>query len=136
MGVIVTNGYLNEKPFAALLDHLDAANIDLKAFSQDVYDRLGAPAGLATVKRSIELAAAAIHVEVTTLIVPHLNDDGEHIERLASWLARVDPNIPLHLSRFFPAWHMRNVPPTSRESIQNLVAIAQRHLKTVLPGNM
>jgi pyruvate formate lyase activating enzyme len=136
LNVIVTNGYVNEEPLSALLPHLDAANIDLKGFTQDFYDRIGAPDGLTTVKRSIELAARMIHVEVTTLIIPGLNDDAEEIERLASWLAGIDPEIPLHLTRFHPAYRMTGTPPTPRQTIRSLVAVASLRLKTVLPGNM
>jgi pyruvate formate lyase activating enzyme len=136
LNVIVTNGYINEGPLAALLPHLDAANIDLKGFTQTFYDRLNAPGGLATAKRSIELAARAIHVEVTTLIIPGLNDSANEIERLAAWLADVNPQIPLHLTRFHPAYRMLNVPPTSRETIHTLIRVASQHLQTVLPGNM
>jgi pyruvate formate lyase activating enzyme len=136
LNVIVTNGYLNERPLAALLPHLDAANIDLKGFTQDFYDRVGAPNGLETVKRSIEMAARAIHVEVTTLIISGLNDDAEKIGQLASWLAHINPAIPLHLTRFYPAYRMLNTPPTPRETVRALAAVASRHLKTVLLGNM
>jgi pyruvate formate lyase activating enzyme len=136
LNVIVTNGYVNEEPLSALLPHLDAANIDLKGFTQDFYDRTGAPDGLATVKRSIELAAHMIHIEVTTLIIPGLNDNAEEIERLASWLAGIDPKIPLHLTRFHPAYRMADTPSTPRQTIHSLVAVASRHLKTVLTGNM
>jgi pyruvate formate lyase activating enzyme len=136
LNVIVTNGYINEEPLAALLPHLDAANIDLKGFTQTFYDRLGAPRGLATAKRSIELAARAIHVEVTTLIIPGLNDSTDEIEQLAAWLADVNPQIPLHLTRFHPAYRMLNVTPTPRDTIYTLARIASRHLQTVLSGNM
>jgi pyruvate formate lyase activating enzyme len=88
------------------------------------------------VKRSIELAARTLHVEVTTLIVPGLNDSAEEIEQLALWLASIDPHIPLHLTRFHPAHRMLNVPPTPHVTIHRLVDVATRHLKTVLPGNM
>jgi pyruvate formate lyase activating enzyme len=136
LNVIVTNGYINKEPLDALLPHLDAANIDLKGFTQGFYDRVGAPGGLAVVKRSIERASRMTHVEVTTLIIPGLNDNAQEIERLASWLARIDPEIPLHLTRFHPAHLMGGTPPTPRETIYSLMDVAARHLKTVLPGNM
>jgi pyruvate formate lyase activating enzyme len=136
LNIIVTNGYVNEEPLDALLPHLDAANIDLKGFTQGFYDRLGAPKGLATVKRSIEQAARLIHVEVTTLIIPGLNDSEKEVERLAAWLATISPDIPLHLTRFHPAHRMLNVPPTPRDTIHALLPIAGRHLQTVLAGTM
>jgi pyruvate formate lyase activating enzyme len=136
LNVIVTNGYLNEEPLTALLPHLDAANIDLKGFCQSFYDRVGAPNGLKTVKRSIELASRAMHVEVTTLIITGLNDSPTEIEQLATWLATINPTIPLHLTRFHPAHRMLTTPPTPRQTIHTLIAVASRHLQTVLPGNM
>ena len=134
--VIVSNGYINETMFSELVCHLDAANIDLKAFQQDFYDQIGAPRGLATVKRTIELAAQVIHVEVTTLVIPGLNDDAEDIDGLAAWLASINAEIPFHLTRFHPAYRMLDVPPTPRSTILRLVNIAKRHLKHVFAGNM
>ncbi|MDR3308246.1 MAG: radical SAM protein [Coriobacteriales bacterium] len=136
LNVIVTNGYINEQPWLELLPHLDAANIDLKGFTQTFYDRVDAPRGLETVKRSIALAATRIHVEVTTLIVPGLNDVSEEIDALAAWLASIDPAIPLHLTRFFPAHRMSNAAPTPRQTILDLVDVAKTHLHNVIPGNM
>ena len=136
VNVIVSNGYINEELFSELLCHLDAANIDLKAFRQSFYDRVGAPEGLETVKHSIELACRSIHVEVTTLIIPGLNDDRDEIDDLAAWLAALDPEIPLHLTRFHPAYRMLDVSPTPRQTILDLVVIAKKHLHYVYAGNM
>jgi len=132
----VSNGYINEPMFKGLLEFLDAANIDLKAFSQKFYDMVSAPKGLETVKRSIELAAQAIHVEVTTLIIPGLNDSAEEIDALTAWLAGIDANIPYHLSRFHPAYRMLDRPPTPRSTITKLVEVARAHLRYVYTGNM
>ena len=136
LNVIVSNGYINKGVFGELLCHLDAANIDLKSFRQDFYDRLGAPKGLETVKRSIEIAAQSIHVEVTTLIIPGLNDDEAEIDELAAWLAGINPDIPLHLTRFYPAYRMLDVPQTPRATILRLVDTAKRRLNHVYAGNM
>jgi len=136
VNAIVSNGYINEAPFRELLSHLDAANIDLKAFRQKFYDLVGAPKGLETVKRSIELASQYIHVEVTTLIIPGLNDSQEEIDELTSWLAGINPDIPYHLSRFHPAYRMLDKPPTPRSTILQLVDVAKAHLKHVYTGNM
>jgi pyruvate formate lyase activating enzyme len=134
LNVVVTNGYLNEGPFATLLPLLDAVNIDLKSFTQGFYDRLGAPGGLTAAKRSIEMAARLIHVEVTTLIIPGLNDNDTEVEQLAAWLASIDPHIPLHLTRFHPAYRMLDTPPTPHATIHRLTHKAARHLQTVLSG--
>ena len=136
LNVAVTNAYFNAEPWDELLPHLDAANIDLKGFTQGFYDRLGAPRGLETVKRNIRQAAQHIHVEVTTLVVPGLNDSAEEIDKLAAWLAAINPEIPLHLTRFFPQHRMLDRAPTSVESLRRLSEIARRHLARVIVGNV
>lgn len=132
--VIVTNGYIMEKPFSELLPYIDAANIDLKAYSQSFYRNIGGD--LEIVKETIKHAAAAIHVEVTTLVIPDENDSEEEIEDLARWLASVDETIPLHLTRYFPSYHMLNHPPTPEDTIDRLAGKAEKYLKYVYKGNM
>ncbi|NLC85245.1 MAG: AmmeMemoRadiSam system radical SAM enzyme [Ruminococcaceae bacterium] len=132
--VVVTNGYINEKPFAELLPFIDALNIDLKSFSPEFYKSIGG--NLETVKTSIRLAAAKSHVEVTTLVIAGDNDSEEEMRALSSWLATVNPEIPLHISRFFPAYKMSNRLPTSVKTIRDLVEIAQESLRYVYTGNI
>jgi len=135
--VIVTNGYVTPKMAERVFAVVDAANIDLKAFNQDFYTLVGAPAGLATVKKTIQTALAlGCHVEVTTLIIPGLNDNPEEMAAEAAWLAALDPDIPLHISRFHPAYDMMDRPPTPRETIHRLEGIAREHLTRVYIGNM
>jgi len=133
VNVLVTNGAAEEVPLRDLLPLIDAANIDLKGFTSAWYRRLGGD--LETVKRSITLAAERCHVEVTTLLVPGENDGAEEIRELARWLAGADPNIPLHLSRFFPRYHMTDHPPTSVEKVYHLADEARAYLKYVYTGN-
>ncbi len=133
VNVLVTNGTIEEKPWRALLPLIDAANIDLKGFTPEWYKRLGGD--LETVKRSISLAAERCHVEVTTLLIPGENDSVEEIRSLAQWLASVDRNIPLHLSRFFPRYRMTNRPPTPVERVARLADAAREHLSLVYTGS-
>ena len=133
VNVLVSNGTIEERPWRALLPFLDAANIDLKGFTQSWYRRLGG--GLDTVKRSIALAAERCHVEVTTLLVPGENDSVDEIRALAQWLASVSPDIPLHLSRFFPRYEMRDRPPTPVEEVYQLAEEARNWLAYVYTGN-
>ena len=88
-----------------------------------------------TVKRSIALAAERCHVEVTTLLVPGENDSVEEIRDLARWLASVNPEIPLHLSRFFPRYRMTGKPPTPVDWVYRLSDEARKHLSYVYTGN-
>lgn len=116
-----------------LLPFVDAMNIDLKAFTKEGYEMLGGR--LDVVKRTIALSAAACHVEVTTLIVPGFNDSEPEMEREAAWLAAIDPDIPLHVSRFFPRYNMRDAQPTPVSSVYRLRDVAAERLHYVYAGN-
>lgn len=131
--VVVTNGYICEEPLYELLPLVDAFNIDLKGFSPDFYKRL--KGDLDTVKNTIMIAAKHCHVEVTTLIIPDENDSVEEMEALSSWLADINPGIPLHISRFFPRWKMQDRDATPVETIYRLADIAGKNLKHVYKGN-
>ena len=131
--VLVTNGTIEEHLWRDLLPLLDAVNIDLKGFTEVWYRTLGGD--LETVKRSILLAAQSCHVEVTTLIVPGENDSREEMRALSGWLASVSPEIPLHVSRFFPHHHMTDRPPTSVETVYRLADVAREWLRYVYTGN-
>ena len=133
VNVLVTNGTVEEEPWRALLPLIDAANIDLKGFTPAWYRRLGGD--LETVKRSIALSAERCHVEVTTLLIPGENDSEEEIRELARWLASISPEIPLHLSRFFPQYQMVDRLPTPVEQVYRLSEAAQEYLSHVYTGN-
>lgn len=133
VNVLVTNGTIGEAPWRALLPLLDAVNIDLKGFTEDWYRRLGGD--LATVKRSIALAAEACHLEVTTLVVPGENDTEEEMRALSAWLASVDPDIPLHVSRFFPRHRMQDRSATPVLTVWRLAEVARERLRFVYTGN-
>ena len=134
--ILVSNGYINAEPFTELLPWLDAANIDLKAFDQDFYDWIGAPKGLETVKQTIAAAANRIHVEVTTLVIPGKNDSPEQLDSMARWLASVNPDITLHLTRFFPTYRMLDASPTPVETLYELGSVVRQHLRYVEIGNV
>lgn len=131
--VVVTNGYICEEPLKELLPLIDAFNIDLKGFTKEYYHKLRGD--LATVKRSIELASEECHVEVTTLIVPGENDSEDEIDTLARWLAEVNSDIPLHITRFFPRYLMEDRNATPVKKVYRLAEIARKHLKYVYEGN-
>ena len=133
VNVLVTNGMVEEAPWRALLPSIDAANIDLKGFTAAWYKKLGGD--LDTVKNSIMLAAEQCHTEVTTLLVPGENDSVDEIRELACWLAGVDPDITLHLSRFFPRYQMMDRPPESVERVYRLADEARAYLTYVYTGN-
>ena len=132
--VLVTNGMIQEEPWAQLMTYIDAANIDLKSFSKEGYRALGGD--LETVKRNITSAAGKIHLELTTLIVPGFNDSEQEMRDEAAWIASLDPRIPLHLSRFFPRHRMLETSPTPSETLHRLANIARENLEFVYIGNL
>lgn len=133
LNVLVSNGTIEEKSWRELLPLIDAANIDLKGFNDSWYRSLSGD--LATVKRNIVIAAEHCHVEVTTLIIPGSNDSPAEMQAEAKWLAAINPNTPLHISRFFPRHHMSDHPPTPVDTIYHLADIAREHLQYVYTGN-
>jgi len=133
VNVLVSNGMICAEPFAALLPLIDAMNIDLKGFTQAVYDHL--KGDLNTVKANIQTAAQCCHVEVTTLIVPGMNDSDSDMDAQAAWLAMVDPEISLHISRFFPRYQMATSQPTPVSTVYRPRDVAKAHLRHVYTGN-
>ena len=135
--VLVTNGCVNGEIADALLPLTDALNIDLKSFRAETYEKL-LGGDLETVRRFIARAAERCHVELTTLIVPGMNDSEEEIRELSEWVASLPggEEIPLHLTRFFPRYHMTDRRPTERETVLRLVSVARERLRWVYPGNM
>jgi len=131
--VLVTNGMICEEPLKKLVPLIDAMNIDLKGFTKRFYKLLNGD--LETVKKTIEISSKACHVEVTTLIVPGENDGEEEMEAETRWLSLLSPEIPLHISRFFPRYKMRDKQPTPVGTIYKLRDIAARRLKYVYTGN-
>ena len=133
--VLVSNGYVNDGPLHEVAPLIDAANIDLKGFTQSFYDLVGGD--LDTVKHTIEVLATTptCHLEVTTLVIPGLNDSDQEIAEAAQWLASLDPSIPYHLTRFFPCHRLTDHPATPPETVHRLADIARRYLKYVYVGN-
>jgi len=131
--VLVTNGTAELPVLEELLPYIDAMNIDLKAFRPELYKWLGGD--LQTVMNFITRAAQESHVELTSLIVPGKNDSLEDMEREAAWIAGIDPDIPLHITRYFPRHRMAE-PPTRISLMRELKGVAERHLNRVLLGNV
>ncbi len=132
--ILVTNGYIQPSPMRELLPWIDAMNIDLKAFSDHAY-RTWCGGRLQPVLDTIALCHAACHVEVTTLVVPGMNDRPEELIPLFDWLGALDRGIPLHLSRCFPA-NRHTAPPPSRSALLALAALARERLEYVYVGNI
>ncbi|HHU90728.1 MAG TPA: AmmeMemoRadiSam system radical SAM enzyme [Clostridiaceae bacterium] len=133
--VLITNGYVQNDPLLELLPYVDAMNVDLKSFSPDFYQKI-CNGRVEHVKDTIRLAANKCHVEVTCLVIPGLNDSPEEIEAMSVWLSQLSPEIPLHLTRFFPRYKMLDKESTSKTVLIKLKEIAKSHLKNVYLGNV
>lgn len=135
VNVLVTNGMICPEPLAKLLPYIDAMNVDLKGFTTRFYQMV--KGDLETVKNTIvQSVAAHCHVEVTTLIVPRENDTTEEITAIAQWLASLNPDIPLHISRFFPSYKMTDRASTPVRTILAHVETAKQYLHYVYGGNI
>ncbi len=135
--VLVTNGCMEDQTAKQVLPHVDALNIDLKSFDAEIYRKtLGGD--LDTVKYFIERAAAKCHVELTTLIVPGMNDSEAEMRALTDWVTSLPggKEIPLHITRFFPRYRMTDRAATDRKTVLRLSEIAREKLNYVYSGNM
>lgn len=131
----VTNGMLESDRFCELLPYMDAYNIDLKTGISSRYAAIGGDIEL--IKRNIESAhRAGKHVELTTLVVPDFNDDIDDFKRIIDFIATLDRLIPLHITRFFPAGDMKDVPPTKLQVLYDFKQVAEEKLKYVYLGNV
>ena len=133
--ILVTNGYLAREPWEELLKLTDAINIDLKAFTDSFYKK-ECKGDLETVKGNILAAAKECHIEITTLIIPGLNDSIEEITAMAQWIAAIDPEIPYHLSRFHPRYQMSDMEPTPVDTLDNAAEAASQYLRYIYLGNL
>ena len=124
--ILVTAGYVNERPLLDLLPFIDAANVDLKSFSDEVYRRIS-HARLQPVLRTLErMRDAGTWIEITNLLIPGVNDDEAMIRRMCEWLVGEGfAHYPLHFSRFFPQYRLQDVPPTPYETLLRARDIAR-----------
>ncbi len=132
--VLVTNGFVNPHPLENMLPYIDAMNIDLKAFDEDFYAKV-CKGRLKPVLDVIKISAKACHVELTNLIIPTLNDSEGSVRKMVDWIySNLGPEVPLHLSRYFPCYKM-DLPPTPIETLKRAERIAKEKLKYVYIGN-
>ena len=135
--VFVTNGYMTREALHLIAPVLHGANVDLKSFS-DRYYRKVCGATLAPVLETIRgMREVGVWVEVTTLLVPGMNDSDEEIGSLTKWLASVDRDIPWHVSAFYPAYKMAHLPPTPARTLHRAARIGREAgLHYVYTGNI
>ena len=135
--VFVSNGYMTAQCLQDIFPDLHAANVDLKAFSGKFYkEQCGAKLG--PVLNTLEtMKKMGVWLEVTTLLIPGLNDSTEELNEIARFLAGLDPNIPWHISRFHPTYHLTNIRSTPPDSIKRARDLGyEAGLKYVYTGNL
>ncbi|WP_456395593.1 AmmeMemoRadiSam system radical SAM enzyme [Thermococcus sp.] len=137
--ILVTNGYINEEPFRELAPYVDAMNIDIKAFDDIFYMKIAGVPGGEPSRKTAEIAKKefGIHVELTYLIIPTLNDREGEFREFARWVVEeLGDDTPVHFSRFFPHYRLTNLPPTPLETVERAYRIAREEgLKFVYIGN-
>ncbi len=136
--VYVTNGYIEEKPLKEIGPYLDALNIDVKAFREEFYKKF-CRARLAPVIRTCELARElGMHLELTYLVIPGLNDDTAEIKEFCGWITeKLGSNTPVHFSRFHPDYKMKDVQATPTSTLLRCYSLAKdAGLQFVYLGNI
>jgi len=136
--VMHSNGFINEEPLRQLSKYLDAANIDLKGFSDDYYAKLSL-GSLDPVLRSLKiLKQEGVHLEITNLVLSGYNDDEATIRKMCLWIKdNLGADTPLHFSRFYPMYKMVSLNPTPVEALEKARNIAlESGLKYVYIGNV
>jgi pyruvate formate lyase activating enzyme len=137
--VAVTAGYVCEGPREELFSHMDAANVDLKAFTERFYRKV-CGGQLEAVKETLQYLVheTDVWVEITNLIIPGENDGDAELDAMTGWIAtELGPEVPVHFSAFHPDWKMLEHPRTPKTTLQRARAIARRNgLRYVYTGNV
>jgi len=125
LNVCHSNGFINPGPLRELCKFLDAANVDLKGFKEDFYGSM-TQGRLDPVLRTLKtLKTEGVHVEVTNLVIPAQNDDPDIVGKMCSWIkTELGPDTPVHFSRFYPLYKLRNLPPTPVTTLERNRKIA------------
>lgn len=137
--VLVTNGYITIEALEILAPYIDAANVDIKAFSDDFYRKLVfVPSVQPVLEATKYMKQHGIHVETTNLKIPGYNDNVEETREMARWIVEeLGPDTPLHISRFHPDYKLRNVSSTSLQLLRESRRVAMKEgLKYVFTGNV
>jgi pyruvate formate lyase activating enzyme len=133
----VSNGYMTKKCLDLIAPYLDAINIDLKGFNEENYLKYSGAKLQPILDNIHDIYKRGIHLEVTTLIIPGINDDEKQLNGIAKFLATISKEIPWHISRFFPAYKMPNTPITPVETLKLAEMIGKKAgLKNIHIGNV
>jgi pyruvate formate lyase activating enzyme len=124
--ILVTAGYVCQEPLKELLPYLDAANVDLKSFSDDIYMRVSGGHLQPVLDTILAMRDAGVWIELTNLVIPGVNDDMQMIRQMCRWLMKEGlSEAPLHFTRFFPRYKMQDVPPTPIHTLKAAKQVAE-----------
>lgn len=135
--IFVTNGFISAEPLRTISPYLDAANIDLKAMSEDFYQKVCGATLKPILERIKQYYKLGIWIEITTLIIPGYNDRAEELEKIAEFIADIDPGIPWHVTAFYPTYQLNDAPPTPISTLKRASQIGRdKGLHYVYQGNV
>ncbi len=136
--ILVTAGYVCQEPLSDLLPFIDAANIDLKSFSDAIYQRVSGGHLAPVLDTILAMRDAGVWIELTNLVIPGVNDDMEMIRQMCQWLVHNNlKETPLHFSRFFPQYRMADKPVTPVQTLRQARQIAlEEGMQYVYLGNV
>ncbi|MDI6703436.1 MAG: AmmeMemoRadiSam system radical SAM enzyme [bacterium] len=138
MNVYHSNGFINPRPLKELCEYLDAANVDLKGFTDDYYSEMSL-GWIEPILNTLKiLKKEGVHLEITNLVVPGKNDDMEIVKKMCEWIKKdLGDGTPIHFSRFYPMYKLRNLPPTPVKTLEKARDVALKvGLKYVYIGNV
>ncbi|MDD5132361.1 MAG: AmmeMemoRadiSam system radical SAM enzyme [bacterium] len=133
-----SNGYISPEPLKELCKYLDAANIDLKGFSEDYYQKICGAHLQPVLDSLVILKQKKVWLEITNLVIPQENDRPEDIRQMCQWIiANLGPDVPIHFSRFYPTYQLKNVSPTPIKTLEMAREIALKEgMRYVYIGNV
>ncbi len=136
--IMVTNGYINKEPLKELIPYIDAANVDLKCFDEKIYRELTEGTLQPVLETILLLKKHNVWIEITNLVIPNYTDDLKMISAMCDWMVKNKlQDVPLHFSRFFPAYKLSDIKPTPIETLQKAAEIAKsKGIKYVYIGNV
>jgi pyruvate formate lyase activating enzyme len=136
--VMITGGYIEKEPLAQLLPHLDAVKVDLKAIREAYYRDVVRAELQPVLDGLIQIKESGVWLEIVYLVVPTLNDSPDELRDLAEWIkANLGADTPVHFSRFYPQYLLKNIPPTPRKTLEQAYEISRAEgLNFVYLGNL
>lgn len=136
--IIISAGYINQKPLLELIPFIDAANIDLKNFDNNIYKKINGATLNPVLETLKTLRESKVWLEITYLLIPEINNSDKMLNEMCEWLAKNNfQNTPVHFSKFFPTYQLQDLYPTSLKDLNKAEKIAKKHgIKHIYIGNV